>query len=149
MMFRTHLAFGFLSALATVKFVSPQSPVIFAGIIIFSSLFPDLDHKDSFLGSRVPFSFVIRAFFGHRGFMHSVFPPLILFIFFNNIYILAIAIGYLSHVIIDALTARGINPFYPLYNIKLSGFIVTGSIFESAIFIMLILTNFIMLGWYI
>ena len=149
MMFRTHLAFGFLSALATVKFVNPQNPVIFVAIIVFSSLFPDLDHKDSFLGSRVPFSFIVRAFFGHRGFLHSIFPPLMLFIFFNNIYVLAIAIGYLSHVIIDALTVRGINPFYPLYNLKLSGFVVTGSFFEFTIFILLILANFIVIGWYI
>jgi len=65
------------------------------------------------------FVFLIKVF-KHRGFTHSIFP-IIFFLFlsfyFKPFFILFIA--FALHIIEDAFTVSGIQPFYPIEKIKI------------------------------
>ena len=125
---RTHLLFGLLFGILFIKFFSnilnsPIEKMLFCLFLLFGIFFPDID-LDSFI-------------FKHRGFLHSIFLPVIIFglafvfpiaasVFFG------FSIGYFSHLASDMLTINGIYPFYPIkYNI--SGPVRTGSYFENII----------------
>ena len=43
MMYKTHLAFAVLVSLIIFKFFSIENKIIFAGVLYFASLVPDLD----------------------------------------------------------------------------------------------------------
>ncbi|MBW2998580.1 metal-dependent hydrolase, partial [Candidatus Woesearchaeota archaeon] len=51
-------------------------------------------------------------------------------------------IGYGSHILIDMITKQGILFIHPLIKIRISGFVKTGSVIETAIFITITLVNF-------
>ncbi|MEK6949140.1 MAG: metal-dependent hydrolase, partial [Nanoarchaeota archaeon] len=84
------------------------------------------------------FSSIIGFIFGHRGFFHTVYIPLILFLIFYSISKeigIGIFIGYSSHLLMDSLTKHGIKPFFPIANKKFYGFIRVNSIFERLLFL--------------
>lgn len=143
MMFKTHLAFGFLIGLISLKIFSVSYPYLFVFLVtIFSSL-PDIDHPKSKIGRKFFFiSWPISLIFRHRGFFHSIFPALILFLllsYFNlNFLALAVAIGYLSHLLGDAITKEGINFLHPLSTFKIQGPISTGATLEMLLFILIL-----------
>ena len=115
MIWRTHLAFGALLGVLLFPIIKPSNPYIYFAIILFTSLLPDIDHSKSKFGRKVK---IISFFFRHRGIFHSIFA-LIFFIspfYFlgSNETIVAILIGYGSHLIGDMITYQGIAPFYPL-----------------------------------
>ena len=148
MMFRTHLAFGFLVALTFVYLFSPPLPWLFIAIVTFASGLPDIDHPKSTYGRKFPIiSKSISFIFKHRGFFHSIFPPLFLFFafsFFNLTYVgLAILIGYIAHLVGDALTKGGINFLSPLTTFELRGPMKTGAIMETLLFYIIIVINIV------
>ncbi len=121
MMARTHLLFGgALTLFATSQHILPTEPLIYvAGLL--GSLLPDIDHPKSTLGRRVPFiSIPLAKLFGHRGITHSAliviaaltlwfhqhghFPPVVL----------ALALGYASHLFGDFCFGNGIPLLYPI-----------------------------------
>jgi len=123
MMARTHLLFGgALTLFVTSQHVLPTEPSIYvAGLL--GSLLPDIDHPKSTLGRRVPFiSIPLAKLFGHRGITHSAliviaaltlwfqqrghFPPVVL----------ALALGYASHLFGDFCFGNGIPLLYPIKN---------------------------------
>ncbi len=130
MNFKNHLFFSFFFVLFFIKIFG-----LFVYIdlwhIIFSSLItcllPDLDHSRSFVNLNL-FYFFFFKFFNHRKFTHSFFFIIILFFilfYLNFIYfnlnldiIIGMLLGYLSHIISDMFTCRGIWFFWPL-NIKI------------------------------
>lgn len=74
------------------------------------------------IGSIVP-DFDLR--FKHRKALHNIFVPLILCVLvllvFSeipdvNVYVSAFLLGWLSHILLDALTVKGVYLFYPLLN---------------------------------
>ncbi len=138
-MFKTHLAFGFLAALFSLQYLNPGNQVLFFILVMIGACLPDIDHPKSKLGKYFK---PIGWLFEHRGFFHSIFMLVILSLavlyFFNWFYTSAIAIGFLSHLISDAITIQGIMPFHPLSRFRLRGFIETNSIFETIIFIALV-----------
>ena len=128
MMFRTHLAFGILIGLLSLKYIEAESTLIFLLITAFFSIFPDIDEKDSKIGRRFKFlSYPIEFIFRHRGLMHTIYLPILIFLIFllfNNVnYGFAALLGYLSHLFMDALTKRGIRPLQPLLKFRVKGFI--------------------------
>lgn len=149
MMFRTHLAFGFLIGILSLKIIETSHPVIFIALVtIFTSL-PDIDHPKSKIGRKLFFiSWPISLIFKHRGFFHSIFPPLILFFTFRYLKLEFIAfpllIGYLSHLIGDSLTKEGINFLHPVSKFTIKGPIRTGGILEAAIFILIVILDVIL-----
>lgn len=142
MMFKTHLVFSLLISLLIIKFFPVNHKILFILLVILTSSLPDLDSHKSKIGRKIPFiSNILELLFGHRGFLHSIFPPVILFLIFFyfklNFISFSILIGYLSHLFSDMLTLEGIKPFYPLSEKRLSGFFKTGSLTEFFVFIIL------------
>ena len=139
MMYHTHFAFGLLFALLSLFFIHPSNRYIFIAIVVFSSLLPDLDHKSSFINNKLrifkPFTYFIK----HRGILHSIWIPLALWLIidfgFNSRYGSAVFIGYLSHLFADGLTKMGINMVHPLKQLRIQGFIETGSVLEHLVFL--------------
>jgi len=116
-MFRTHLAFGALFALAFMSISPVSNQLLFFLIALFGSLLPDIDHPHSWLGRRVK---VVSWFFKHRGFIHSIFiipliTLLISYFFHTNQYTIPLLVGYVSHLVGDMLSQEGIAPFTPFF----------------------------------
>lgn len=127
-----HVLFG-LSSLYSVQellslSLSVPEWVVMGGIVVFSSLLPDIDHPQSTFGRKVKLlSYPISQLFGHRGITHSLLMVLIIFyflfyimpayyleIFIVKLAMLAFVIGYGSHLVGDMLTPSGIPLFWPI-----------------------------------
>jgi len=138
MMFYTHISFALLASIFAANFLHPSNFLLFILIACFVALIPDIDNRDSKLGKHVKF---ISKIFNHRGILHTVFPPIGLFLLFNylgyNLIGLAVLIGYLSHILIDAFTPEGINFLHPFTSFRISGFIRTGTFLETILFLLL------------
>ncbi len=143
MMFKTHLAFGFLAALFLVQLFNIPNPILFIFLVTIFSGLPDIDHPGSIYGKKLFFiSIPISIISKHRGILHSIFPPLaIFFILSNTGYAflgLAIFAGYLTHLLCDALTKEGINFLNPILTFEIRGPIKTGTMLESVLFYFII-----------
>ena len=142
MMYYTHLAFGFLVSLLAIELFDIQNKIIFILITILFSIFPDIDARQSKIGKKYKFiSTTINFIFGHRGFFHAIYIPLMLYFIFyniNNEFGTAILIGYFSHLFMDAITKNGIRPLYPLVHKRINGFFKTNSILEKILFLIII-----------
>ena len=143
MLFYTHLAFAFLVAILSINMLHPANQILFLIILLFAAAFPDIDHPNSKLGSKVK---IIPWLFEHRGFFHSLLALILFsllgFYFINQkIYFYAIAIGYASHLLTDMISKQGIAPFWPFSKKRFHGFIKTGGFLE-----MILLIIFIILG---
>ncbi len=143
MMYYTHLAFGLLVSLFTINLFDINNELFFVLIVIFFSIFPDIDERKSKIGKKYKkTSAIINFIFGHRRFFHSIYIPLILYLAIyniNNEMGIAILAGYFSHLFMDALTKNGIRPLYPIINKRINGFIKTNSIIEKIFFLIIIL----------
>lgn len=146
MMFKTHLAIGLLTSLFLLSDLKPLQPILFVAFFCFGAVLPDIDYPKTKVGREFGFiSKILNFLFEHRGFMHTIFPPLILFAFsvkagFPHIGF-AMLLGYFVHIITDSLTYSGVKIFYPLLNFKVQGFFKTGGLFEySILFVVSIFT---------
>ncbi len=153
MIFRTHILFSFFIALFLVKILELKNPVLFIAILCLFGILPDIDYHKSKVGRKAKIlSHVINFIFGHRGIFHSVFVPLLFYLFFllinQKILGLAALLGYISHLFLDSFTIAGIKPLYPVYNKKIKGFIKTGSFIETILFfVVLILCVFLLFSF--
>lgn len=143
MLFRTHLIFGFLIGLYIIDFLKIQNQILFMIILLFFSIFPDVDESSSKIFKKLkPFSY-LAALFGHRNIFHTIYFPiaisLVLFILNLKLISLAVLIGYSLHIILDLTTKKGIALFYPLSKKKIRGFIKVGSLVENILLIILII----------
>ena len=143
MIYYTHLAFGFLVSLISINMFDIDNKLLYILVAALFSIFPDIDERSSKIGKKYKFaSRIINFLFGHRGFFHSIYIPLILYAVFYNINAeigIAISVGYFSHLFMDAITKHGIRPLYPIINIKINGLVKTNSILEKMIFFIIIL----------
>jgi len=140
MLFRTHLALGFLVGLIALKIFNPSNTIFFFILVLIGSVLPDIDHPKSKIGKKVK---IIGFLFEHRGFFHSIlFLILIYFISVtflrNNYFILPLIIGYSSHLFIDCFNHKGIMPLHPLSRLRIKGFIKTGALLETILFFCLV-----------
>ncbi|MBI2143627.1 metal-dependent hydrolase [Candidatus Woesearchaeota archaeon] len=155
MLFLTHLLAGIVSVvyLGSMFGIGSNSGKILAVTAAgFFSLLPDIDTVKSRLGRKVePFSTVFAFFFRHRGFLHTIAAAVIAYFGVRYAVSAAIAaaatIGYASHLLLDALTEKGIRPFSPFFKFRLRGFIRTGSMFEQAVLAALALLLLLKLGF--
>jgi len=139
MQFKTHIAFAFLISLFLIDFLKIKNQILFFIIVLFFSIIPDLDEYSSKISKKLkPLSYITKLLFKHRGFFHSIFIPLllslILFSINKKIISLAILTGYISHLILDALTIKGITPLFPIINKKINGFIKVNSLLDNLLF---------------
>ncbi|MBI4148462.1 metal-dependent hydrolase [Candidatus Woesearchaeota archaeon] len=143
------MAIGLLVALIAAPVLASDQKVVFVVLVVFGSLLPDVDHKGSKINRLLPVTKLVATFFRHRGFFHSIFPPLIILgIGYYYEFILvaqALAIGYLSHLLSDSFTKLGVNYLYPVSQFRVMGFIEVGTIWESVLFAGVILSIVIML----
>ena len=112
----THLGFGLLTG---EMFRNPLSIVLSAA----GSVLPDVDTYSKSIATKITFSNGKNRYLKHRGIMHSLFMPtlifLVYFVIYKNTMILPFVVGYLSHLFLDMFTPSGIPIFMPLYNKKL------------------------------
>ncbi|WCF11762.1 metal-dependent hydrolase (plasmid) [Paenibacillus thiaminolyticus] len=96
---------------------------------LFGSLLPDIDHRGSYLGRRLPFiSWIANATMGHRGATHAPLVTImitLILLFLSSkllsgtyelcalLIVLGMAVGAISHLFLDSLTKSGIPLFYP------------------------------------
>ncbi|WP_059103573.1 metal-dependent hydrolase [Shouchella shacheensis] len=139
---KTHMVGGLVLCQALDSYVLTQAGTpLFYISGVGGALLPDICHAHSKIGRRLPIvSRVIAAVFGHRTFTHSLLF-LVLVSFLLNLLMpdatmvqLGILTGVISHVILDAWTARGVRLLYPLdLRIRFPLFIRTGGWGESVV----------------
>ena len=144
MRYYTHLAFSFFVGLWLIKFFEIKNQILFISLFLLFALIPDIDETKSKISSKMKVvSFFINFFFKHRGFFHAIYIPIILFLLLFNIRMdvaIAVSLGYLSHIILDCFTVRGIRLLWPLKK-RLKGFVRTGGLVENVIFIVFLLLS--------
>jgi len=146
-LWKTHLAFGFLAGLFMMPFVNTGNIYIYFALVLFAAILPDIDNPDSKVGRKVK---IIGRIFKHRGIFHSLIAGFliswVLWYFVGHAYGIALFIGYASHLLIDGFTKMGINFLHPVSKLHLSGFIETGTLGEWIVFGVVLLFIFIRLG---
>ena len=140
MKFKTHLAFGLFIGLLYLTYAEVQNKFLFILFVMLGSGLPDIDNASSKLGSKIwPLSKLIEIFLGHRGIFHSIWLiiliPGIVYLYLSKIYGIALFIGYFSHVLMDGFTKKGVNFLNPFLQLRLNGFIETGSFLEAVILV--------------
>ncbi len=143
MMFKTHLSLGVLAGLFFMRQFSLEAPWVFLIIVGFSSILPDIDTKNSWIGRRFkPVSWILSLLFGHRKLFHSVVFALLIFIvlYFLTVSYVAAAflIGYVVHVLVDGLTVQGVKPFFPFSKFEIKGFLRSGDLTDNLLFFLII-----------
>jgi len=140
MMFTTHIVFALFSGLLFLNFFPIKEKWLFLVFVIASSFIPDIDHPRAKLGRKVK---LVAFLFKHRGFFHSMlFLALLEFLLLfskSNLLFYSIILGISSHILLDALTRKGIMPFYPLTKFRIRGYVETNALAEKIIFIILVI----------
>jgi len=130
MLFLTHLLLGILVGLEAKDFFSGGNYLIFFALVLLGALLPDIDEGESKISKWTRLR-IISFFSKHRGFFHSlgfvVLIVLVLRVFFGDYYAWGLFLGLSSHLLSDGLTKQGINFFYPFSELRLRGWIRTGS----------------------
>jgi inner membrane protein len=144
MKYYTHLAFSFMLGILLIKQLSIKNQILYILIFMLFSLVPDIDKVNSKIGKKVkPLAFLINLILGHRGVVHSIFVPIIIYLLlfnFNMNLAIICSVGYLSHLILDCTTKSGLRFLWPLKK-KLKGFIKTGSIVENVLFVIFLIID--------
>jgi len=140
MMFKTHMAVAFLVAMFGIGYFAPYNQILFLVLVLFGAALVDIDHPQSKIGRRVK---IIGHLFEHRGFFHSLFAlPLLALLIYkisgNLMFAIPILLGYLSHIIGDAMTVDGIMPLHPLTRFRIRGFFRTGTRTEHVFFLIIV-----------
>ena len=133
MLFYTHLTFALLVGL----YFMPDKLIL----VLIGSMIPDVDNVHSKINRKLRVTKIFSYLFKHRGFCHSLWFALGLFIFLNHFlpsYAGAILLGYSSHLVIDSFTKRGINYLYPVARFHVRGFIETGLGGEKLVLVLLL-----------
>jgi inner membrane protein len=110
--------------------------ILFVAICTISALLCDIDHTKSYLGRSV---LLWNKVIKHRTICHSIWflmgiAALSYFISIPTIYIIAISIGILTHLLLDALTPQGISLLWPL-PFRIRGPFKSGGMMDTILFI--------------
>ncbi len=117
----THAAFGAFLTLGVASVTGLKITPASLGLAVLASTLPELDHERSEIGSLLkPISKRLARRYGHRTFTHSfvglglfglLVSPLLL-LGFKDLW-WALLLGYLSHILLDVLTPKGVCWFWP------------------------------------
>lgn len=115
---RQHLAFGFTTATVTALLYWEQvstfsSPYLFIGLSVLGSLLPDIDTPESTIGRALPLLSKLCNKAGHRTFFHDIGIWAVFLLILSYFYpvTIGLTVGYLGHLFLDGLTAKGIPLF--------------------------------------
>lgn len=145
MRWETHILFAIFIGVAGVWYGYFEPNIALLVGLLLGAFLPDIDCVSSKIGRRTrPLSDIIQKLLGHRGATHSL-TGLFVFVIIIGLISTAVArgvfmpffLGYLSHIIIDGLTPRGVYPLYPV-KIKIAGPIKTDSWGERAFFTLIL-----------
>ena len=136
MLYKTHIAGGLALGyilfskvpMLNVDITESKTLVIITSGLFLGSLFPDIDHKNSYLSRKLkPLSYVTSKIFKHREFTHSIVGTVLvsylLYVIlgktnidpiYSSMFNQAFTIGIISHIILDMLTISGVVLFYPI-----------------------------------
>ncbi|CUU48087.1 metal-dependent hydrolase [Clostridium beijerinckii] len=158
MNYKTHMNGGILVGLyANCQFANMplMSTAVFLGGAFVGSIFPDIDHRNSYIGKKTKgVSKAINKLAGHRKLFHA---PLIYLFLYSTVIgmftdklmligIKGIFLGIFSHLFLDSLTIGGLPWFYPFSKKRFSiCMIKTNSKIEDILCGMLICINIVML----
>ncbi len=138
MLAKTHIAFGVLAGLVTLKFADISNPLLFIVLVVLGVFLPDIDHAKSKINNTLKITKIIPLFFSHRGFFHSIFAAGLVFVLLSwwlgFIYGFGLFVGYVSHLLSDALTVQGVNFLHPVAQFRIRGPVKTGTLSEIIIF---------------
>jgi len=128
MLGRTH----FLAGAVVGSFFSWPSLLAAAA----GALVPDIDSADSTLGKMIkPISFLIEKTVGHRTFFHSIGAAALAYVLGVNLFqpdcVLAFALGYASHIILDIFNPAGVELFWPFPCKIALPLVETGSLLDN------------------
>ena len=121
----THLLFSFLFGSFLFDYFHPSSwfaKIAFAALLLIGTFLPDVDQKIP--GVK------------HREIFNTIWPIVLILIInfflhkYVNFSVIALAIGYGSHLLADMMTPCGVAPISPIHEHRIRGPIKTGSIFE-------------------
>lgn len=136
---KTHaITSGVIGAFVTFKFELHPIHIL---ICIIGGLFPDADHRKSYVGRILPLWLfckphrrnILHSLIGAIAFSIPLLTPSYMFLFF---------IGYISHLLLDVLNATGVRLWWPsnkmvsVASIKVGGI---GELLVMFIFYMMIL----------
>lgn len=169
MQYKAHAAAGITTGLLIAPIAretfhesnnGPMLVAIVVGASIVGSLMPDIDHRGSYMGKKLPIlSFLFSKSLGHRGATHAPLLLLLMSIllagattsllpFSDDIKMMIIAgitglcLGALSHVLLDALTPSGVPALYPLSKKKFRiAQFKTGGMLEHGLTVILMFLN--------
>lgn len=132
MNYKTHINGGILVGLY-VSLQMTNTPIVSTGVLlggaIVGSIFPDIDHKNSYIGQKTKIvSKAINKFAGHRKLFHAPLVYLLLYsmslgMITHKLLLIGaqgLFLGILSHLILDSFTIGGLPWFYPLSKKKFS-----------------------------
>ena len=145
MIWRTHLAIGLAIALYFSSKVT--YPLLFIPVVLFASLFPDIDSAFSKIG-RKPVFIPVQIISSHRGFIHSYTIAILLTLGLALLYpIIALPffLGYSFHLFADSFTQQGIRPFWPFKGMS-NGSISVGGKMDKTIFYVFVLIDIVLAG---
>ena len=136
-LYKTHIAGGLALGyilfnkipMLNVDIRESKSLIIITSGLILGSLFPDIDHRNSYLSRKIkPISFITSKLFKHREFTHSIVGTItvsyLLYLIldrtnietmYSSMFNEAFTIGIISHIILDMMTVSGVVLFYPIY----------------------------------
>ena len=126
MLWRTHILAGASAGLLLAGQTNAKTAVVSASIAGLAALLPDLDSPQSKLGRLIPvLPRLLSVTLGHRGILHSFVGAALMSIlatgilriwYDHNFWVLLslVAVGYVSHILIDSLTNSGCPLLYPL-----------------------------------
>lgn len=149
-MWFTHVIFGLFISVISLRFFSTSWPEAYIFLVCIGSLLPDIDSPNSIINRKLKITRWASHMLTHRGFFHSIFPVIMIYVLLASVgwttSAIALSLGYMSHIAIDALTVKGINIIHPIKSLRISGFIETGSIGEWIIFGLIVGSTIIVLS---
>ena len=149
-MWYSHLSLSLLFGLFFVELFPVSYLWIFLLLVTVFGLVPDIDSSRSKIGRKLPgVSHIINWIFGHRKMFHSLLVPIVVlvlgYVFRFEFVGWAFFVGFVGHLIGDAMTKEGINFLYPFSNFKISGFFRTGGFSEKVLFVVILLVDIFLL----
>jgi inner membrane protein len=140
MIFLTHISGALLLSIIVSGLLGVDSVLVIISAVA-GSLFPDLDTPSSILGRKIK---VLGFLADHRHFFHSISLCVILaFLIYgiseNESIAIGFFIGFLSHILLDALTISGVGVFSPFSERKIRGPLRTNGVIEYIILALMLL----------
>ncbi len=142
MMFLTHIVVGLFIGLVYITKSNPSLPIFALALVLLGTVLPDIDSPRSKAKKRLG---ILGIIVKHRGIFHSLLLPFLIgFVLYDQLgfhYGFAFFLGYVVHLVLDAMTKSGIAFFYPFSKKKIRGSIRVGSFTDKLLLLVFFLLD--------